>query len=78
MVLEVRLYATLRRYAPNSLNGIISLTVPERITVLDLVKQLKMDPAEIHLIMINGLGREFDERLTDGDRVGLFPPVGGG
>lgn len=78
MVLEVRLYATLRRYAPNSLNGVISLNVSERITVLELVKQLKIDPTEIHLIMINGLGREFDELLTDGDRVGLFPPVGGG
>ena len=78
MVLEVRLFATLRRYAPTSLNGVMTLDVPECITVLDLVKQLKIDPKEIHLIMINGLGREFEEILTDGDRVGLFPPIGGG
>ena len=78
MELEVRLYATLRRYAPASPNGVIAVDVPEHSTVLDLVKNLEIDPAEIHLIMINGIGCEFERSLTNGDRVGLFPPVGGG
>lgn len=78
MVLEVRLYATLRRYTPASPNGVITVVVPAGSTVLDVVRKIKIDPAEIHLIMINGIGCEFDKLVNEGDRVGLFPPVGGG
>jgi len=78
MVVEVRLYATLRRYTPSTPNGVITVDVPDGITVLDLVKKIEIDPAEIHLIMINGIGCEFEKIVKSGDRVGLFPPVGGG
>lgn len=78
MVVEVRLYATLRRYTPASPNGVITVDVPDGSTVLELVKLIKIDPAEIHLIMINGIGCEFEKVVNSGDRVGLFPPVGGG
>lgn len=78
MVLEVRLYATLRRYTPSSPNGVIAVEMPDGCTVLDLVRKIKIDPAEIHLIMINGIGCEFDKIVSEGDRIGLFPPVGGG
>ncbi|TWH48017.1 MoaD/ThiS family protein [Sporomusa sp. KB1] len=78
MVVEVRLYATLRRYTPTRPNGVITVEVPAGITVLDLVKKIEVDPTEIHLIMINGIGCELEKIICDGDRVGLFPPVGGG
>ncbi|WP_169717707.1 MoaD/ThiS family protein [Sporomusa silvacetica] len=52
--------------------------MPDGITVLDLVKKIEIDPTEIHLIMINGIRCEFDKIVSNGDRVGLFPPVGGG
>jgi Molybdopterin converting factor, small subunit len=77
MVVEVRLYATLRRYT-TAVNGVITVDVPDGSTVFDLVKTMKIDPAEIHLIMINGVGCEIDKTVSDGDRIGLFPPVGGG
>lgn len=78
MVVEVRLYASLRRYTPASPNGIITVDLPDGTTVLDLVKTIKIDPAEIQLIMINGIGCDLDKIICNGDRVGLFPPVGGG
>ncbi len=78
MAVEVRLYATLRRYTPASPNGVITVEVTEGITVLELVKQLGIDQTEIHLIMINGIGCELGQTVNPGDRVGLFPPVGGG
>lgn len=78
MVVEVRLYATLRRYTPSSPNGVITVELPTGATVLDLVKKIAIDPAEIHLIMKNGIGCEFDTIVNEGDRIGLFPPVGGG
>lgn len=78
MVVEVRLYATLRRHTFDSPDGVIKVDVPEKSTVLDLVQKIKIDPAEIHLIMVNGIGCELDKIVNEGDRVGLFPPVGGG
>jgi sulfur carrier protein ThiS len=78
MVVEVRLYATLRRYTTASPNGVINMEVVEGSSVLDLVEQLGIDPAEIHLTMINGIGCELEQTVKSGDRIGLFPPVGGG
>jgi Sulfur transfer protein involved in thiamine biosynthesis len=78
MVVEVHLYATLRRYTPASPNGVITVDIPEESTVLDLVKKMNLNPTEIHLIIVNGIGCEFEKKLGNGDRVGLFPPVGGG
>ncbi|SDE42611.1 MoaD/ThiS family protein [Sporomusa acidovorans] len=78
MVVEVRLYATLRRYTPASPNGVITVDVPDGSTVLDLVRKVNLYPTEIHLIIVNGIGCDFEKRLNNGDRVGLFPPVGGG
>lgn len=78
MVVEVRLFATLRRHTPSNPNGVFAVDVPDGITVLELLKIIKIDPTEIHLIMVNGIRCEFEKIVNDGDRVGLFPPVGGG
>jgi molybdopterin converting factor small subunit len=78
MVVEVRLFATLRRYTPSNPSGVITVDVPEGISVLDLITNLKIDPAEVHLVMINGIGCGLGETVKSGDRIGLFPPVGGG
>lgn len=78
MVVEVRLYATLRRYTPSSPNGVIQVDVADGATVLDIVEKIGIDPAEIHLVMINGAGCELEKPVNSGDRIGLFPPVGGG
>jgi molybdopterin converting factor small subunit len=76
---EVRLYATLRQQAPSeAVKGIVSITLPEKSTVLELLNYIKIDPVEVHMIMVNGKGSELDTVLHDNDRIGLFPPVGGG
>lgn len=78
MVIEVRLYATLRRYRPAIPHGVFTADIPDGISVAELVEKLEIDPAEIHMIMVNGIGRGMDGILADGDRIGLFPAVGGG
>ena len=78
MAVEVRLFATLRRHAPANPNGVLAVDVPEGSTVLDVAKAINIDPNEIHLIMVNGTGCGFEQAISDGDRIGLFPPVGGG
>ena len=78
MKLEVRLYATLRRYAPDSPNGVITVEVPDGCTVGHLYACLTIPPEEVRLAMVNGISAETDQVLLPGNRIGLFPPVGGG
>jgi len=78
MVIEVRLYATLRRYKPSIPHGVLTLDLPEAVSVAELVEQLEIDPVEVHMVMVNGTSSDFGRMLADGDRVGFFPAVGGG
>jgi molybdopterin converting factor small subunit len=78
MVVEVRLYATLRRHAPQGAGGIMKITVSEQSTVEEVLRDLGVDLEEVKLIMVNGLSAELGAVLAEGDRLGIFPPVGGG
>ena len=79
MRIEVRLFATLREYAPKEANaGVFSTTLPDGGTVGTLLEAIGIDSEQVHLRMVNGAGVEDDHLLRENDRVGLFPPVGGG
>ncbi len=79
MQVEVRLYAVLRQQAPAGFaSGVFPVSLPEGGTVAELLEAIKVAPAEVHMIMVNGRGNALKTVLHDGDRVGLFPPVGGG
>jgi molybdopterin converting factor small subunit len=78
MVVEIRLYATLRGHVPAAAAGVLSMEVPEGSTVAEVLKMMGIELAEVHIIMINGVSRSLDNVLHNGDRLGLFPPVGGG
>ncbi|MEG6584740.1 MoaD/ThiS family protein [Dendrosporobacter sp. 1207_IL3150] len=78
-MIEVRLYATLRRFSPEaSTAGVFTLTLPEDSSVKGLLSAIGISPSDVHLLMVNGASAELDRILSEGDRVGLFPPVGGG
>ncbi len=78
MWMEVRLYATLRRYAPSASEGVLAVDAPEGATAADVIAKLKLDPNEVHILMVNGVISPPERVLADGDRLGLFPPIGGG
>lgn len=78
MVVEVRLYATLRRYAPESPGGVLSVEVSADDSVAELLGKMNISLAEVHIVMINGVISALESTLHDGDRLGLFPAVGGG
>jgi len=77
---EVRLFATLARHRPSTLAGSpFDVTLEETATLTDLVIRLGIPHAKIHLAMVDGrIVLDADLALSDGCRVGLFPPVGGG
>ena len=79
MQVEVRLYATLRQYAPAiAVAGVFAAVLSERSTITELLRVINIAPAEVHMIMVNGVGVTLEHVIHENDRVGLFPPVGGG
>ena len=76
---EVRLYATLRRYHPNADNGEAFLaTVDDKSKLENLLEELKVSKGEVTVVMVNGRSEEESYLLQDGDRIGIFPLIGGG
>jgi sulfur-carrier protein len=77
--IEVRLYAGLERAAREAAPGQpLVLEVADGTAVRGAVEALGLPIQGIHLVFVNGQPRGLDHRLEDEDRLGLFPPVGGG
>ena len=73
--IDLNLFVTLAKYHPTG-GGMHE--VPEGSCVEDLIRELTIPHETVKLIFINGKKAERDQVLKDGDRLGLFPPVGGG
>ncbi|MCL0036450.1 MoaD/ThiS family protein [Dehalococcoidia bacterium] len=80
MIIEIRLYATLKSYRPELKVGEpLFLNVDEGTTAKRVLEEVLGIPAKvIKTVFVNGIYRDLDHVLADGDRVGIFPPVGGG
>lgn len=79
ITVHVKLFATLRRARPDvPLGQPFDLALPKGATVTDLIRELELPDKEVKLIFVNALFRDRDYVLSDGDEVGIFPPVGGG
>jgi sulfur-carrier protein len=72
--INVRLFATLR----NNRDKEMMMDLPEGATPKDIFQRLNISEEEVAIVMINGIGSKFDKVLIENDRVGIFPPVGGG
>ena len=73
--IDLRLFASLAsRMPPDAAEfGIL-----KGITVRQLIDQFRIPPNEAKLVFINGVRKDLDTELNGGERVGIFPPVGGG
>jgi molybdopterin converting factor small subunit len=79
MNVEVRLYAGLCDAPAHSSGDVFSVPLAEGATLSDLLAYLRIQPDLVHLAIVNGrIHHDRAARLADGDRVALFPPVGGG
>jgi molybdopterin converting factor small subunit len=81
MILDIALFAGLICSNPN-LSGHgqreFKHEIPDNITVRQLRDLLGIDPILPLLVMVNNHGETEETVLCDGDRVALFPPIGGG
>ena len=75
ITVDVHLFASLHR-SPGDSHQTLELRV--RTSVRDVVERLALPEMEIHLVFVNGRVASLDQMLQDGDRLALFPPIGGG
>ena len=75
MGIELKCFATLAKYLPENSDD---YPVEPGETVRSLVARLGIPEEDVTLVFINALRSDPDSAIKDGDRVGLFPPVGGG
>jgi molybdopterin converting factor small subunit len=72
---SLKLFATLKKHLPDSADR---FPIPPGASVRDIVGLLGIPPEEVKLVFVDGQKQSLDTPLQGGERVGLFPPVGGG
>ncbi len=76
---EVRLFASLRKYYPDlEVGEALVITLDDKAKLGSLLHELKVPKEEITVVLVNGKREEENYLLQDGDRMGLFSPIGGG
>lgn len=79
MALKVFLSSTLRQYIPGyDPSGGAEFSLPPKTKVSELCKLMNIPMAKIKIVMVNGKSEPFDYELQGDERIGFFPPVGGG
>ena len=75
---EVRCFAHLREFLPEEAEGGVYYYNTDKITILEIADELNLPKEELHLIMKNGVKVNLQAKIEEGDRIGFFPPIGGG
>ena len=76
---EVRVYGGLESCIPGTRFGQpIPVEAPEGANGYALLDKLKIPREKTFSFLINGVHKDFDTLLAEGDRVSIFPPLGGG
>ena len=78
MKIKVKVFATLRKYAPDESSGQQELELAEGATVGDALTRLKIPEREVAFVFVNSARKKLDEPLAEGDELGVFPPIAGG
>lgn len=75
MGIEIKLFATLAKFLPDNAED---YPIEDGETIRSLIKKLGIPEDDVTLMFVNSLRSDHDTKIQDKDRVGLFPPVGGG
>jgi len=77
--IHVKLFATLRHLRPElGIGESFPVELPPGATLGDLILQLELPEREVKIVFVNGIVRDQEYVLADGDELGIFPPIGGG
>ncbi len=79
MIVQVKLFATLRRQYPKlGIGEAMPVELEKGTAIGQLIMHLKLPSDEVKIVFVNGIVRDRGHTLEDGDEVGVFPSVGGG
>ena len=79
MRVQVKLFATLRKYMPaGSAGDTLTVDVPEDATVADLIVRLGIPVDHARMAVAAGEQLDLAARLPVGVEINLFPPLAGG
>lgn len=79
MNVAVRLFATLRKFAPvGAEDGYFTINLSPGSTVAALLKACHLPEKSITVIMVNGQITHPGMELAESDEVAIFPPLAGG
>jgi molybdopterin converting factor small subunit len=79
MRVQVKLYASLRKFRPELDHGeAFELELEEGTTWQALIVTLGIPETEAKQCFVNGIVQRSNRALEDGDEIGLFPPIAGG
>ena len=88
MKVYVKLFANLAQSIPANVlsrhpQGVrrdspLEVELPEGSILADLAAYLALPNEKMRLIFVNGRAQKLDYPLAAGDKVGIFPPIGGG
>jgi molybdopterin synthase sulfur carrier subunit len=76
---EVKVFATLRRYFPDlDIGEPLSLEVPTGTTLEEIRDLLGLPKEEVKVVMRNNMQADFQDTVANGDRIAYIPAVAGG
>jgi sulfur-carrier protein len=73
--ITIKLFASLKRFLPASSEN---YPIEPGMTVKKLLDELCVPKDEVKIIFIDGVKHDLGSILKGGERVGIFPAVGGG
>lgn len=79
MEVEIRLFGGLEQFRPGARFGEpFCLALPPGACVRTLLEELGIPEEKAFSILVNGRQAAPEDALSPGDRVSIFPPIGGG
>ena len=79
MKVNIRVFATLRRYLPElGIGEPLTLDVPEGTTLDEIREQVGLPEEEVKVYMRNNRQARPEDTAEDGDRITFIPAVAGG
>ncbi|MCG3224664.1 MAG: MoaD/ThiS family protein [Candidatus Heimdallarchaeota archaeon] len=79
MKINLKLYATLRKYLPNTEIGeAVIIEVKQGSTIKDIIDKFTIKEELAKIIFVNGIHETLDYILQENDLLVIFPPIGGG
>ena len=74
--IDIRLFASLKKYLPAG--SACRYPVEPGTSLSVVLDQLRVPENEVKLIFVDGVKKDARVLLKGGERVGVFPPIGGG